>query len=348
MGNILTYSGIVTKVHAMQAKLLTRADYENIAALRTVPEIVSYLREKPAYHDILADLDDDMIHRGNIEKLLVQSFYNDYARLYRFAGMHQKQFLKLYLKQHEVDLINYCLRVVFNHYDAPFDLDYKKPFFDAFSQLSIDRLITSKNIDELVDNLKDTEYHGPLKILRDSNAATLFDYDLALVLYSFSAVWKKRKRVLKNKELEIFTRECGTMIDLLNMKWIYRAKKYYHMLPPDIYSLLIPVHYRIKPGLFRELVESPSLNEFISIARHTPYARDYDFDQPSTLERMYTVILHNLHAADRRSHPYSIAAVNTYLFLKDLEIRQLTTVLECVRYNLTPSETLRYLGGVTK
>lgn len=62
--------------------------------------------------------------------------------------MEQKKFLKLYLKRYEVDLINYCLRIVFNNYNQPFDLNYKKPFFDRYSQISIDRLITSKNIDE--------------------------------------------------------------------------------------------------------------------------------------------------------------------------------------------------------
>ena len=34
MGNVMSYSGIVTKVRAMQAKLLTERDFENIAGLR--------------------------------------------------------------------------------------------------------------------------------------------------------------------------------------------------------------------------------------------------------------------------------------------------------------------------
>lgn len=42
--------------------------------------------------------------------------------------MKQKTFLKLYWKRYEIDLINYCLRIVFNHYDKPFDLEYKKEF----------------------------------------------------------------------------------------------------------------------------------------------------------------------------------------------------------------------------
>lgn len=345
MGNILAYSGIVTKVRAMQSKLLSEEDFQNLTALRTVPDIVTYLRDKPAYSDILSELDDDMIHRGNIEKILVQSFYGDYSRLYRFAGIQQKKFLNMYLTRYEVDVISYCMRIVFNHYDVPFDLDYKKQFFDDFSQLSIDRLITSQNIDELVDNLKDTEYYAPLKMLRDSNSATLFDYDLALSLYAFTTLWRRRKKILKNKELELFTRDCGTMIDLLNLQWIYRAKKYYNLLPPDIYALLIPVNYKLRPDLFKSLVEAPTVTEFASLLRGSYYSKKYKYDETSGLKRIYEECLYQLHIADRRNNPHSIAVVNTYLFLKDLEIQKLTTILECVRYNLPPSETFSYLGG---
>lgn len=111
-----------------------------------------------------------------------------------------------------------------NHYTEPFDLSYKPIFFDRYSQISIEKLITSRTTDELVENLKGTEYYEPLHKLRDSQSVTLFDYDLALDLYYFTTLWKDRKRVLKKKELEIFTRDCGSKIDLLNLQWIYRAK----------------------------------------------------------------------------------------------------------------------------
>ena len=115
-------------------------------------------------------LEVKLYHRRNVEKVLYQSLYADWSRLFRFAGMEQKKFLKVYWKRYEVDLINYCLRIVFNHYEKPFDLEYKKEFFDRYSQISIDRLITSKNIDELVDNLRDTEYYASLARIRDSGA----------------------------------------------------------------------------------------------------------------------------------------------------------------------------------
>ena len=346
MGNVMSYSGIVTKVRAMQAKLLTEKDFENIANLKSVPEAIDYLKEKPAYADYVNRMDVSLYHRGNVEKVLYQSLFDDYTRIFRFAGMEQKKFLKIYWKRYEIDLINYCLRIIFNHYDKPFDLEYKKEFFDKYSQISIDKLITSRNIVELVDNLRGTEYYAPLQKLRDAEDANLFDYDLALDLYYFSSMWKKNKRLLNGKELELYTRDCGTKIDLLNIQWIYRAKKYYHMLPPDIYSLTIPIHYRISVEEFKMLVEAPTLEEFERQLGTTYYAKKLVGFEGKKLEHIYKECLKRLYLSDRRKNPYSIATVNTYLFLKEEEIYKLTTALECIRYGLSSRETLGYLGGV--
>ncbi len=348
MGNILVYSGIVTKIRAMEARLLTPEQFEEIANLHTVPEVYSYLKDHSAYADVLDEIDEDRLHRGDIEKVLIQSLYRDYTKIYRFSSLEQRKFLKLYLKRYEIDLINYCFRIVINHYAEPFDLNYKRPFFDRYSQISIEKLITSRTTDELVENLKNTEYYEPLHKLRDSQAVTLFDYDLALDLYYFTTLWKNRKKVLRKKELAIFTRDCGSKIDLLNLQWIYRAKKYYKMAAADIYSLLIPIHYKISVDLIKELAEAADLEEFYAAVRKSSYTRHYDFEQKLTIEQMYADCLYHLYTVDRRRNPYSIAAVNTYLFLKEEELRKLTTAMECIRYSLSPGETLAYVGGRTQ
>lgn len=348
MGNLLKYSGIVTKLRAMEAKLLKPENFEEIANLHSVPEVVTYLKENSSYTFVLDDLDESRLHRGDIEKVLIGQLYYDYAKIYRFCGLEQRKFLELYVKRYETDLINYCLRIVINHYAEPFDLNYKKDFFDKYTQISIDKLITSRTTDELIENLKGTEYYEPLRKLKDSPSVTLFDYDLALNQYYFSTMWKKRKKILKKKELELYTRDCGSKIDLLNVQWIYRAKKYYNMNPADIYSLLVPIHYKISTDLIKEIVEAPGLDELEAALNKTSYARHYDFNQQLTIEQMYTECLYHLYKMDRRQNPYSIAAINTYLFMKEEELKRLTTAIECIRYSLTPGETLAYVGGKTR
>lgn len=345
MGNLLAYSGIVTKLRAMEAKLLSKEQFEEIMTMGSVPEVVTYLIQHSAYALVLEQLDPVLIHRGNIEKILVLSLYDDYSKIYRFCGLEQRKFLRLYLKRYEIELINYCLRIVINHYREPFDLHYKKAFFDRYSQISTEKLIHARTTDELIENLKGTEYYETLKKLRDGKAATLFDYDLALNLYYFTAIWKERKKILKKKELEIFTRDCGAQINMLNIEWIYRAKKYFRLTTADIYALLIPIQYQLSAEVIKNMVEAPSLEEFWKVLEKTSYAKHYAPGKSLTVEKMYADCLYHLYMTDRRRNPYSIASINTYLFLKEEELKKLTTVMECVRYGIAPDKIPEYVGG---
>ena len=168
-------------------------------------------------------------------------------------------------------------------------------------------------------------------------------YIFTEVSQNFSGIFR---RILKGNERKMYIRDFGTKIDLLNIQWIYRAKKYYNMLPPDIYSLTIPIHYRLSVESFKNLVETPTLDEFEKRMEDTYYARRYEELSGKTLEGVYKECLEQLYLSDRRRDPYSIAMINSYLFLKEEEINKLTTALECIRYGLSSRETLAYLGGV--
>lgn len=348
MGNLLAYSGIVTKLRAMEAKLLTDEDFIQLSALHTVPEVVQYLNAHSSYASILNQLDYQHLNRGSIEKILILGLYHDYSKIYSFCNMNHRKFMKLLFKHYEIDLIKYCFRSVLNEQFDIHELAYKKEFFNKYSTLSIELLETSQTIDELIENLKDTEYYRPLYRFKNSPSITLFDYDLALDQYYFSILWKERKKLLKKKELEIYTRDFGSQIDFLNLQWIYRAKKYYHMSTTEIFSLLIPVQYKLSDSFIKELVEAPDDEAFNTVLQRTVYAKYMIYaDSNDTLsaEQSYKKCMYHLLTQDRRKNPYSIASINTYLFLKEEEIKRLTTAIECIRYSLTPEEILSYVGG---
>jgi V/A-type H+-transporting ATPase subunit C len=340
-----SYTAIVTKLKAMQAKLLTEKDYETIAGLRNVPEVVAFLRERPAYRDFISQMDESLFHRRSVEKLLILSLYNDYTKLYKFAGMEQKKYLLSYLKWYEVDLINYCFRIVFNHYEKPFDISYRRPFFDRYSKISIDKLITSTNITELVENLRGSEYYEPLRKLEDVHEAKLVDYDLALSIYYYKSVWKNQQKSLKKEEIEIFKRDMGTEVDLMNLQWIYRAKKYYHMSTAELYGFTIPIQYGLTMLEFKSLMEAHTVEEFLHILETTKYADKIKLDEGVNIEKASNKILTRLFTLDRRKHPYTFASIHTYLYLKEQEINKLTVAMECIRYGLQAREILSYVGG---
>ena len=86
------------------------------------------------------------------------------------------------------------LKIVFNHSNVPFDLNYKSHFFDKYSKIRIDQLVTAKNIDH--PGRLPEEYRILCTTVKESDsqgASTLADYELALDLYYFSMMWKERR-----------------------------------------------------------------------------------------------------------------------------------------------------------
>ena len=49
MGNLLSYSGISAKIRAMQSKLITEEQLQEIVQLPSVPQVAAYLMRTPQY-----------------------------------------------------------------------------------------------------------------------------------------------------------------------------------------------------------------------------------------------------------------------------------------------------------
>ena len=64
MSSLLSYSGLSTKIRAMQSRLLTTQQYRELSELKSVPQAVAWLKQKPAYQNTWSSLSEDDLHRG--------------------------------------------------------------------------------------------------------------------------------------------------------------------------------------------------------------------------------------------------------------------------------------------
>ena len=344
MGSLLSYSGLTTKIRAMQSRLLTDDQYRELAELKSVPQAVTYLKQQPAYEAILDSLSEEALHRGKIEQLLVNSIYRDFTKIYQFSNMEQRKFLNLYFGRYEVSIMKECLNKIFDHRDVNLDLSLFKPFFDKHSQLDINLLTASRSIEEFVSHLRGTSYYQPLAALAVLETPTLFDYEMALDLSYFSAIWKTKDKILSKKNLEEITKAYGNKFDLLNLQWIYRSKRYYHMTSAQIYALLIPVHHRLKKDVVKALVEAENMSAFSQLLEQTYYAKRYDSFKVDTLESMYAAIMKHILSSESRQDPYSVATIYSYLYHKEHEVNRLIIALECVRYRISADEAMQHIA----
>ena len=241
MGSLITYSGIATKVKAMERWRIKDEQFEEMAALESVPEAVDYLRRFLPYREIFEEAEEKDMHRGSIEQRLNLSQYRDFAKLYKFANLKQRRFLDLYFMHYEISIIKTCLRNAVGHREQRQDLSMFKDFFERHSSIDLILLSQSGSMAEFVGNLKGSPYYGPLNLMLENGKASLPACETALDMLYFRTMWKIKDKYLSKEERRILSQCFGTRMDMLNLEWLCRSKKFYQLSPGEIYAMLIPI-----------------------------------------------------------------------------------------------------------
>ena len=332
MGELMKYSAVATKIRAMDSRLLTHSDFEKLAAMESVPQAVAYLKKIPAYGALFKGYDETELHRGQIEKLLVGTLYYDFSKIYRFCDKDQKKILKLYFCKFEIAIIKRAFRRVFNHGDRTAEEKELRGMIQRYTDVPLDRLAEAETVPEILEALKGTDYYKVLEKLDHAENMGLFDYEMTLDLYYFSTIWKQNSKLTKGKTQVLLTRSLGSQIDLLNMMWIYRTKKYYQMPEASTYALLIPVTYKLHDSDIRAMVSAADNRALEEAIQKTYYGRRFLKLDSQELETVYDRFLRKIYTEEKRANPYSLAVITGYLYDKEQELDRLTTVLEGVRY----------------
>lgn len=343
---LLAYSGITTKVRAMESRLLKPEQFRELAEQEDVRSAADYLKEQPAYAEVFDGLDDTKLHRGYIEQILTQSEYRDFTRLYRFSSMKQRKFLDLYFKHYEVEVIKKLLQHMLGGREGQTDLSMFQGFFEKHSELDLETLCRAKNFSEFTEALEGTVYGKLLSQMQEKGQTGLFDCELKLDLFYFQLLWKLRNKLLSKTERKILDDCFGSRLDLLNIQWICRARSFYRLSQAEIYALLIPVHYRLRADKVKLLVEAEDDAKFFAVLRETPYGKQEELQtgQMPDIQLLSNQMLNRIYGRTGHRYPHSPAVLDSYLYRKELEMRKIVTALEGIRYGLPASEIMGLLA----
>lgn len=342
MGNLLSYSGIVTKIRAMEANLIRYADYQAVSELESTAEFFAFLKNHPGYREILGVYDEHGLHRGQAEGVFIYSLYMDFSRIYEFSNLSQRKSLDFIFFRYEINILKACLQKVYNHTED-YGLSIFTEFFNRHSLLDIKSLASSKTMEEFISHLKNNEYYPILNNLQNNNKISPFDYQMQLDIYYFKKVWKLKDKYLSGDDLKAADLILGTEIDLLNIMWLYRSKKYFSVRSTDSYAYVIPITYKLTKEKLMQLMDTASAEEFETVIKTTYYEKISPSLTDGSIENTCKKIINKLYKDNTSLYPSSMSPVNYYLYRKQNEIRKLTTALECIRYKLPPQDTLRHI-----
>lgn len=338
----MDYSGINSKIKAMRSNLFKYQDYFELSKLISVEDIAHKLENFPVYKKFVSQLDSQHLHRGNIESKLALSLMSDFERIYNFIPDYElKKYLGAFFLRNEIHFIKLILCMICDKRDIEYSLPELNFLIGKKLRINVDKLKNSSSIEEFINNLRGTEFYNLLNELY-SHSHNLFELEMKLDLYYYMHLWKLQKKYLHGKNKLILSKIKGTEIDLINISWIYRMKKYYNFDSAILFSYLIPNKYKLTAEEISSLVAANTMSEFEKIVYNTYYGSLFE-NKNVKIERVLYNCLSKIYYRFYVRAGANISYVVYYIYLKEIEVNNITSIIEGIRYGLESQKILGYL-----
>ena len=342
VGTLIKYGAVTAKARAMFGNRLKDEDYRTIAALRSLPEVNSYIKYKTSYGALLENEDEKELHRERLEKLLKRQLDSDCKRLSNFIQTDKKKSLDMYRMQREVNFILSVLRGLRNG-----TAERRTEFIGSVLADGDDRLdptivdlLSANTTAEFLDLLEKTPYAGELK--RESVES--LDYATIETLLTgkfYSTMFSIMEKEISKTDLHVIRNQIGTQIDIKNISRIVRLKRSFPI--SDVRPYMLPYGKRLNSDKLKRLYDASDFGKTLS--EICPYYVRYIGTDETKIPNEYE-ISYSLNRVILMSGQPSIAVPIAYLTLKDIEIRNLIHTAEGVRYGLPQERILAGLCGL--
>ncbi len=342
------YSAVAAKLKAMYSKILTDSDYEELLTKKSVKDVCAYLKSTDSYREVLEKVSEYDIHRGQMEILLEQELVNEYVRLYNFVDHKKRALLEFWFIRYEVEFLKREISYIYTH-EARSSDEVNQSKFDAFfethTKINGEIMRNATSLSDCIEACKDTPYADLLQRAENLDA-DFFSIGMMLDTYYYMAIWSTINRSLDSKQAVLFKRLIGTKIDMLNLMWIYRGKKYFDFPDEIIFTYIIPVRYKLTEEVIRQLVTADGAERFMDMVNTvTVYGALFEHCSEGRFpEENYRYIYNKLSKNIFVNHSESMVAIYAYLNLKEVELNNITAITEGIRYSLNTEAILEHIG----
>lgn len=341
-----SYVAVAAKTRAMYGECLDDKDFQNLLTKQSVGEIFLYLKNKGSYRRFFSKINEADVHRGDIEYFLQKEIFDEYRRLLNFMDSSKSSVLRFWFARREVDYLKHRIRNLYNHESISHSFENAEEaddFFKSHTSIDVDLCKKATVLEDFVKACEGTVYCDVLKRASSVNA-DYFSIAMTLDGLYYKLLWEASKKYLLKEEQKDFSKLLGSQADMLNIMWIYRGKRYFNFDNKLIYTYLLPVRYRIGDELLKKLVECENAEDIPKFLKNTPYKNLFDnAGEGYFIEENYRREVYKISKKIFRTNPESVAGIFAYLDLKELEILNITRVIECVRYNINPEMIRKHM-----
>ncbi|MDD2703491.1 MAG: V-type ATPase subunit [Candidatus Omnitrophica bacterium] len=345
MRDLAAYSYANARIRALLSYLISPPLLSRLLEAKDVYEVIEGLKGTD-YKSIQEQFEQGRTDLSDIEKGFFIHDLGAYDKVYdSLSGKREKELVFLFIQRYELQELKAVLRIW--NKKAPVDTrDYlvgRKIAFD----IDFHKISAAQNIEELILLLDETPYKTPLLKAKDrfKRTGSVFYLETALDIDYYRRLLACVD-TLSGGDRRIARKVLGIEIDIENINWLVRAKKYYSLATGEILEMIIPGGGTISADTVRQLSGSEGLEGLLDNIAVGPYMKIKDFaaGNAALLENfLYEIMLREIRRL-LAGFPFTIGTVLGYLILKNRETRILTSLLYAKHYGLKKEEALPLIG----
>lgn len=328
MYKVKTHAATNAKTMAMMGKLLKDADFIKLLKMNNIRELVDYLKKNTHYETAF---NNDELDYENMEHIMKHHMFTYFEKFFHFYIDEYRNFFKALMLRYEVENIKLFLRAILREEDSIL-VKNRLISSDIYSSVDYDKISKSSDIKEFIESLKDTIYYDVLINYVDENPSKILFYmEMMLDRLYFNQLYESILK-LKKEDTLITLDLYGINVDLLNVQWIYRGRKYFDISSEELFNFTLNNGKRYNFKKLKEFcyLDLDKFKDFILTEEYKALFTSEEFLMERDMERFIYYKLDEYIKKEKMS----IIVPIVFIFKVEYEMRDLFTIIEGLRYEL--------------
>ena len=335
-----SYNATVAKARTFYGKRLKEEDYRELLKKTTIPEIAEYLKRNTHFSECLSNIDTASVHRGYLEDILNRETFNEYVRLCSFQKLNEISFFNYRYINNEINVILRCI-IYINAGTSEKFIDTISPYLAKHASFDMMKLGEVRKYNDLLDILRKTPYYNIIKDQKPDNDGNYDCTKIDVLLKTYYVDWVEKaiKRDFSGSVQKDMLEITGTLYDLSNIYNAFRYKAFSGADYNEISHILFPVPSNITKYRYSELMNTTTAEEYIDVLKNTGYGRrmiaeNSDISRTS-INHDIEILRNRLAKSYLRKSTNAAVSIYTILFLLTTEVKNITTIIEGIRYGVS-------------
>ncbi len=342
------YAALNARVRVKYAALLTPAQLNELSETADFPALINALK-RTDYGPYLEDVKDKDLTPRRATFEIKRRLADAYNSIILTAPQNTRPLLTEMFRFFEVDNLKAILRGIV--LDASWDR-IRYVFFPlgTLSILPAQAMVEAGSIGAAVELLRGTEYYETLThaMRRYTAEQNLFPLEVALDLFYWRRLWEQIA-LLQGEDRTQAVKIIGALVDMNNLMWAIRYKVYHNLSEEELINYTLPFGYRVKDEDIRGIAAGVDLAQIVErVYPELPDVEEILRDARKGLPQLEVLLQRRLaHQCNAAfvGNPFLIGIPLAYLILSQLEIQDLTVLMEAKATGVPADEFRNLLVG---